>query len=294
MVKILLDTDIGGDVDDAVALAYLLSHPDCDLLGITTVAGGPALRASLATVLCIAAGKDIPIYPGADRAIGAAQPLNDPEQATVLPRWPHETEFPQGQAVEFLRRTIQAHPGEVILLTIGPLTNAGMLFSQYPEVAPLLKGLVIMGGIYSPDYPDKNRDEWNLKCDPQATEIVYRTPVKLHRSIGLDVTEKVVMPAEEVRRRFTAPLLRPVLDMGEVWFTQFYPFITFHDPLTAATIFQPDLCTYEQGIVTIQREHFMGWMRFTPGGADAPHQVAFGVDPERYFEHYFQVVNSYR
>ena len=65
MTKILLDTDIGTDVDDAVALAYLLAQPECELLGITTVTGQAVERAKLCSVLCHAAGRpDIPIYPG--------------------------------------------------------------------------------------------------------------------------------------------------------------------------------------------------------------------------------------
>jgi purine nucleosidase len=67
--KLILDTDIGGDIDDAVCLAYLLMHPQCDLLGITTVSGEPEKRAALASVLCQVAGKDIPIYPGLDLPI---------------------------------------------------------------------------------------------------------------------------------------------------------------------------------------------------------------------------------
>jgi inosine-uridine nucleoside N-ribohydrolase len=63
MTKVLLDTDIGTDVDDAVCLAYLLSHPECELLGITTVTGEAVKRASLASVLCKAAGREIPIFP---------------------------------------------------------------------------------------------------------------------------------------------------------------------------------------------------------------------------------------
>jgi len=62
--KILLDTDIGSDIDDAVCLAYLLANPDCDLLGITTVTGDTVKRASMASVLCKIAGRNIPIHPG--------------------------------------------------------------------------------------------------------------------------------------------------------------------------------------------------------------------------------------
>ncbi len=72
-VKILLDTDIGTDIDDAVCLAYLLANPDCDLLGITTVTGEPVKRAMLASALCRIAGKKIPVYPG------SADPLLIPQ-----------------------------------------------------------------------------------------------------------------------------------------------------------------------------------------------------------------------
>src|SRR5687768_16026114 len=106
MTKILLDTDIGTDVDDAVCLAYLLSHLDCELLGITTVTGEAEKRASLASVLCKAAGRDIPIYPGADNPMQGEQRQRIAQQAAALPRWPHETDFPKGQAVEFLATTI--------------------------------------------------------------------------------------------------------------------------------------------------------------------------------------------
>src|SRR5215207_3702176 len=135
MTKVLLDTDIGTDVDDAVCLAYLLSHPECELLGITTVTGEAEKRASLASVLCQAAGSDIPIYPGADRPMQGEQRQSIAQQAAALPRWPHENHFPMNQALDFLADTIRSQPGEVTLLTIGPLTNVGMLFSDYPDVA---------------------------------------------------------------------------------------------------------------------------------------------------------------
>ena len=62
--KVLLDTDIGADIDDAVCLAYLLAQPQCELLGITTVSGEAEKRAMLASALCKVAGKEIPIIPG--------------------------------------------------------------------------------------------------------------------------------------------------------------------------------------------------------------------------------------
>lgn len=291
MKKILLDTDIGTDVDDAVALAYLLCHPDCELLGITTVTGEAEKRASLASVLCQAAGKDVPIFPGAETPMRGEQRQRIAQQAEVLPRWPHQADFLKGQAVDFLANTIRAHPGEVTLLTVGPLTNAGLLFSEHPDVPGLLAGLVLMGGNFDETGSEAGRIEWNIAGDLQASEITYRAPVHLHRSLGLNVTQKVMMSADEVREKFTAPLMRPVLEMAEIWFAGFYPFITFHDPLAAATIFEPDLCSYQQGTVQLDHVDSPGKTLWQPGGPNAPHQVSMMVDVDRYFEHFFHIVS---
>ena len=78
--KLLLDTDIGSSIDDAVCLAYLLAQSECELLGITTVSGDTVQRAMLASVMCKAAGKDIPIFPG------AAVPLLVISQQPDVPR----------------------------------------------------------------------------------------------------------------------------------------------------------------------------------------------------------------
>jgi inosine-uridine nucleoside N-ribohydrolase len=287
MKKVLLDTDIGTDVDDAVALAYLLSHPDCELLGITTVTGEPEKRASLASVLCETAGKDIPIYPGEDHPMQGEQRQPIAQQAAALAHLPHKTNFPMNQAVNFLANTIRAHPGEVTLLTIGPLTNIGILFNTYPDIPDLLAGFVMMGGNFAESGPEAGRIEWNIAGDPLASEIVYKAPVRLHRSLGLNVTQQVMMSADDVRKKFTAPLLQPVLDMAEIWFAGFYPLITYHDPLAAATIFEPDLCSYQQGTVELEKDGRTIWQ---PGALDAPHQVAMMVDVDQYFQHFFNVL----
>lgn len=292
MTKVLLDTDIGTDVDDAVCLAYLLSHPDSELLGITTVTGEAEKRASLASVLCQAAGREIPIYPGAENPMQGEQHQPFAQQAAALPRWPHQTDFPRGQAVEFLANTIRSHPGEVTLLTIGPLTNVGLLFSAHPDVAELLAGFVMMGGNFDEVGPEAGRVEWNVAGDLLASEIAYRAPVRMHLSLGLNVTQQVMMSADDVREKFDTPLLTPVLDMAEIWFADFYPSITFHDPLAAASIFEPDLCTYQRGTVTVDHKDKPGRTIWRPGGAGAPHQVAVTVDVNRYFDHFFRVVGS--
>jgi hypothetical protein len=120
-VKVILDTDIGSDIDDAVCLAYLLSNPECQLMGVTTVSGQADKRAMLASALCNVAGKDVPIYPGAEEPLIGRQKQPVAQQARVLGNWKHETKFPRGEAIEFMRRTIRENPGEVVYLQSGLL-----------------------------------------------------------------------------------------------------------------------------------------------------------------------------
>jgi inosine-uridine nucleoside N-ribohydrolase len=204
-------------------------------------------------------------------------------------RWPHQAAFPAGQAVEFLRSTIRAHPGEVTLLSIGPLTNIALLFRADPEIPALLKGLVMMCGVFTNRRPHTGPLEWNALIDPHATAVVYNTPVAIHRSIGLDVTTQVTMPPAEFRARFTHPLLRPVRDIAEFWY-QSRPLITFHDPLAAVTIFNERVCTFEKGQVEVElaSPRFAGHTHWSPGPA-APHEVALTVDPAAFFDEYFSV-----
>jgi len=288
-VKVLLDTDIGSDIDDAVCLAYLLANPACDLMGITTVTGGPEIRAMMASAMCRVAGRDIPIYPGCAHPMLVAQQQPHVPQAAALPRWPHEAAFPGGQAIEFMRRTIRASPGEVVLLAIGPLTNVATLFMADAEIPSLLKGLVLMNGVFADRLPGATVLEWNARLDPVATALVYRAGVRSFRAIGLDVTEQVTLPAQEVRRRFQAPLLKPALDFAEVWFAE-RNMITFHDPLAAATIFDENICRFGRGRVEAlwRDEQTAGKTQWT-ADPHGPHEVALTVDAARFFEHYFGV-----
>ena len=286
MTKLLLDTDIGSDIDDAVCLAYLLAQPDCDLLGVTTVTGQGRERAMLASALCQAAAREVPILVGAESPLLVSQLQPEAPQAAALGSWPHATEFASEPAVEFLRRTIRRHPGEVVLLTIGPLTNVALLFAVDPEIPALLKGLVTMGGSFWAGVFEGH--EWNLLLDPHAAAMVLRSRPPYHRLVGLDVTTQVTMDAAEARRRFRAGPLRPVGDFAEVWFAQREQ-ITFHDPLAAAVVFDDGICEFEPGLAEIELTHAdeLAKTRWMPG--EGPHQVATAVDPSRFLTHYFSV-----
>ncbi len=289
-VKVLLDTDIGSDIDDAVALAYLLANPECRLMGITTVTGEAHKRAELASVLCRAAGRQVPIMPGAELPLLIEQAQPRAPQSAALERWPHDADFPQGQAVDFLRRTIRANPGEIVLLSIGPLTNIALLFAMDPGIPALLKGMMSMCGVFTNRAAGWGPREWNAMVDPHATAIVYRHHIPFHRSIGLDVTSRVSLDAAELKSRFQADILKPVLDFAKVWFRH-ADRVVFHDPLAAAALFNPDICGYQRGTVDVElaSPRLSGLTHWTPDPSGGRHEVALEVNAGGFFERFFSV-----
>ncbi len=291
-IPVLFDTDIGSDIDDAVALAYLLRQPRCELLGVTTVSGEPDKRASLADAVCRAGGRtDIPIHVGVESPflIAPHQPTA-PQAEALTERWAHREFAPENTAIDFLRQTIRSRPGEITLLTIGPLTNIALLFALDPEIPTLLKGLMMMGGwFYAP------QQEWNILCDPHAAAKVFAAPVPKLTAVGIDVTGQCQLPADECRRRFAQAggALELVAAMAEVWFRH-APQITFHDPLAAALLFDPTLCQTEAKKVEVElvSPRMLAQTFLDRDSAQKPHTIAKEVNAEAFFAHYFDVVGG--
>lgn len=306
--KIILDTDIGTEVDDAITLAYLLANPDAEILGITTVTGEALERAKLASVLCRIAKKDIPIYPGSENPILVPQIELYAPQKAILKKWEHNTEFVKNRAVTFMQEMIHRYPGEITLICIAPLTNIGLLFAMDPEIPQLLKRIVLMCG--SPTYTrydntsekmsamqdsdyivlgSKGVLENNALIDPHATKLVYEAPVKEHITCGLNVTSRLIMKPEEAEKIFHHALLEPVLDIAKEWFKD-EERVTFHDPLTAVSLFHEDVCNFERGNLTIDTESRLlcGFTYWRPD-KEGRHRVAMKVDRELFFKYLFEV-----
>ena len=290
--KILLDTDIGSDIDDAICLAYLLNQPRCELLGITTVSGESDKRAMMASVICKMAGRpDIPIFPGTELPLLTPQKQPVAYQAERLSNWEHQSVFPKNEHIEFMRSTIKKYPGEVTLLGIGPMTNIALLFSIDPEIPSMLKQLVIMCGIFTYKTPLYTcLTEWNASCDPYATAVMYNAPVKTIKSVGLDVTTHVTMPKSEFAEKVKENnAFKPVVDFMSVKNPD--GFITFHDPLAATVIFDDTICGFQRGEIEtdIESSRLKGLLYFTES-PDGKNEIALQVDSDKFFSHFLDII----
>lgn len=315
--KIILDTDIGTDIDDALALAYLLNRQDCDIVGITTVTGEADRRAEMVSAMLKTAGRaDIPIHIGVQDCILIEQKEKHAPQAAMLEKWPHESDFPN-DAIPFMREIIRKYPGQVTLLGIAPLGNIARLFLMDPGIPQLLNGLYLMCGKFSEwDFrpwsrvesgPKEDRNsafvpadirgfmaggalEMNALIDPYATAIVYQNAVRVHRSVGIDMTHRVTMPRDEfVKRCEKHPIFWPILDMAGVWFES-SDIVTFHDPLATVCVFEPSICEFTRGNVTVDIQSHMlkGYTHFQEDFYGR-HEVATIVDSEGFFDAYYSV-----
>jgi len=260
MMKVLLDTDIGynTDADDALALAYLLCHPECELLGVTTVGLHAEWRAELAALICRQAGvPDLPVLAGADR------PLFDTTYWPENPvrRWPGEDAatsaadtWRPGAAVPWLRETIRRHPGEITLVTIGQFTNLALLLLTDPEAVGLLKGIVSMGGVMGHS-DDGWRAECNVMLDPVATGIVLQRLGPELTLLPLDSVDPVIgvrVSLDEVGTLLPGPRWAAVRDCCRCWMEyRGMKGVGLPDPAACALAFEPDLAVCEQARVAV-------------------------------------------
>lgn len=309
MKKVLLDFDIGTEIDDAIALAYLLANPECELVGITTSCGESIKRAEMASVLCRAAGKKAPIHAGCERPLLIPQMETTAPQAAILPRYEHDTGFAPNTAIPFMQKVIRENPGEVTLLAVAPMTNLGLLFAMDPELPELLGGLYLLCGspthqrhdVVTESLSAMERDDFirvlasqgilenNSIVDPHATSIVYRARCRNFVNIGNNVSSRVVMTPEEAERRFRHPIMQVVMSIAREWFKD-EPRVSFHDPLAAVCIFNDDVCSYKRGYMDcVLDSRLLGGMTIFREDPAGPHQVAWDVDGDKFFEHLFEV-----
>lgn len=259
-IPVILDTDIGTDVDDCLALAVLLGSPEIDLLGVTTVYGDVALRARMARKLLHLAGRDdVPVLEGVGAPLMRNRPVYWPGHEGVgllepddIRRFGQDTDR---HAVDFLVETVMSRPGEVHLLAVGPLTNVAAAMVRQPEVAYNLARLTIMGGYIAPWTGGRGPAEHNIACDPEAARAVLASgaPISL---VPLDVTLKTVITREGVAeiREGGTPFHEAVADQVACYppFEERGGQTFLHDPLAAAAVLRRDLMEWHDLVIDVE------------------------------------------
>lgn len=263
-IPLLMDVDTG--IDDSLALLYAAASPEAELVAVTCTYGNielqPVVENTLA-VLELAGRGDVEVAAGADRPL--IRPLvTTPE--THGPRGIGHATLPRAKAsvssrtaVDVIVQGARSRPGELTLLTLGPLTNLAAALEVEPRLPGLLKRWVMMGGTFGHTGNTTPTSEWNVHCDPDAAKRVFAawgraveadpaTPRGL--VLGLDVTERArLLPAnlEAITRAAPGtPIARFVEDALRFYFEFHQQYDGFygafvHDPLVTAVTLDPTL-----------------------------------------------------
>jgi inosine-uridine nucleoside N-ribohydrolase len=215
-VPVIFDTDIGTDIDDAYALAVLIHRPELELLGVTTVSGDAVARARLAAkLLQVAGGKwaKVPVYAGISTA---TQSMKQADWAAGF----SSSSLRTSGGVEFMRRQINARPGQVTLIAVGELTNVAALLQTEPDIAKKIRAISLMGGSIYRGYAagSKPEPEWNIKSNAAAARVVFESGVPL-RVAPLDSTADLRMSPEMRVAVFArgVPLNDALAALNSIW-----------------------------------------------------------------------------
>ena len=271
-MRIWLDTDIGSDVDDALALGYLLKHPDLEVVGISTVFGDLPLRGRIVEeLLRLAEVTPIPVL------AGMAVPLTDRRHglmfghegdgliANAEPIRIQREESGAPQRIEALAAELD-RTGPDMVVAIGPLTNLGALAAAGVPLPPL----TVMGGRLTdaelPGMAD-HVGEWNWHCDPVSVQHVIGAAREIMTVIPGDVTFQTRLHRSDIEQLATGdPLNRALATLCERWLVAQaeelgveHPLVALHDPLTVAVLAEPGLCGFadqrievdDRGVTTV-------------------------------------------
>lgn len=175
---IILDTDIGDDIDDAIAVLFALGSPEFDLLGVTTVYGDVQTRARIARrLLRLADRTEVPVVPGWQRPFGFDYHEGTvPEKCSQRDAVADDREaLPAGpSAPEFIADAVRRHPSRVHIVTIGAMTNVAAALCADASLAGQIAGIASLAG-YLP--PRNLEPEWNVRYDPPAAQTIARSGV---------------------------------------------------------------------------------------------------------------------
>ncbi len=288
-IPIIFDTDIGDDIDDALALALALQSPELDVRAVTTVIDDTENRTRLAW-------KELGLYGRQDivLATGAPEPLLDPirnqpaPQFQVLTAEDRPPEAAHRRAADVIIETLLGSDRKMTLVPVGPLTNIALALKTEPRIKTKIERIVLMGGSF-----DLLRSEYNIARDRAAAAIVFRSGVPI-TAVGLDVTTRCKLERADLEHLRSAqnPASAFLVRLIELWQSDKpgqYP--TLHDPVAVATAFRPHLVETRLGSVEVETSSRLtnGMTLFTPADrlpkdTAATTQVARNVDVRRFLD----------
>jgi purine nucleosidase len=236
--RILLDTDIGTDIDDAWALAFVALSPELDTVAVTITDADTVARAKVACKLLQRAGRtDIPV------AVGR-------QTATPKGRFDHQFTWAEDftdykpiaePAAQTIVRMAKKYPGELVLLAVGPLQNVADALRLEPQLGKYLKRVVLMSGnVYGRAGEQKVIPEWNVVVATQDSQLLYGAGLPL-TIVPLDSTTHVQLAdaeRERVRKR-ASPVTHAVESLYRLWLSNPQSRMTLHDQLAVAEAARP-------------------------------------------------------
>lgn len=286
--KVILDTDIGDDIDDAFALALILKSPSLRLLGVTTAWGNTGDRAQLVKRFLDRTG-----HAGITVAAGPATAAKS--NFTQL-RWAQSFPAPADgwpDAVSFILNAIRKNPGQVTLIAIAPLTNVGALIEKDPATFRKLKRVVLMGGSIHRGYgdlgflPDHGPSaEYNIHMDVPAAQKLFSSGVPIYM-MPLDSTQ---LKLNEVLRTILFSQATPYTDALAGLYYQWRastldPTPTLYDAMAAAYAVDPAICPTTPLHIEVTDQ---GYTRETAGKPNA--NVCLHSNSSNFFHFYLHAV----
>jgi len=277
--KIIIDTDIGDDIDDAFAVALALRSPELQIVGISTEFGETETRAKLVDRMLGEAGRqDIPV------AIGIHTDAKTSFGQRPYAEGGHFAKTSHPAAVDFILDQIRKDPGEITLVTIGPLVNVGAIIDRDPQTFKKLKRVVSMGGSIDRGYgdpygpPTPPQPEWNILNDVASAKKLFASGVPVYL-MPLDSTQ---LKLDEVGREYLFRQGTPITDALVILYHQWgQQTPTLYDPMTIAFIDDPKLCPVQPMKITVDDKGM------TLRGTGTPNaQVCLHSDSEAFFQFY--------
>lgn len=257
--RVVFDTDIGSDVDDALALAVLLGHPaEVELDAVVTVYGDTVLRARLAQRYARLAGRSIPVHAGEAATRSGRDVWWAGHEGTLHANLDEEPVEPE-PGVDALMRIVLGSPGEVDVVAVGPLTDIAAAIDRDPAFGSAVRGLWIMGGGFG-----IGRAEHNIRSDVDAARIVFAAGIPTTVA-GLEVTERLTVDQAQLTRIADSGPLGAALqrDIHQWWEFRRETWNVPHDPVAVLALLQPGLFGFSPpGTVTVADD---GATSFTPG-----------------------------